>query len=468
MSQPAFRCTTIAILTWLNIMSLNIGCLSERGFEMSPEESRRLAAAPPSLQGRNSTRDWLVTAHARFADLLPYESSPALLTGQMVDSTGNPVNVFAHFGVNPKSLRTLMGNLSGIQFTAQCASDDYYIDQPPPPWDGFDEVWAPIEKRVSLSGRLGFARRNGEVVESDCIVILPGFFGDNGVRRTRDLAAYLLRAGFHVLALEIRGHGQTEARYPNMYHTFGVMETDDLMQVADWLQSMPQVRRTGLVGYCWGANIALLAAWYENRPADDPSISPFIEPHLLSSHGPRRYEAGIMAFSPILSWEVLMDDLDEPRSYFSDPVYASIQQIVRDRMTRKGFSQPDGNLRRLIELEYIATNVPMPNGALEGYPFLRLLAYNGHNGHDKLERARVPVLMVHGVNDPLSPSQSVADFVATVDNPLVAAVILPNGGHVGFAAWAKRYYFSLISGFFDPQTGAAPLSLPNVAATGLH
>lgn len=448
-------------------MSLNIGCLSEQGFEMSPNEGRRLAGNAQDSPGRTSTRDWLRAAHARLDDLLPDGSAPPLLTEQLFDSTGKPVNVFGHFGVNPKSLRTLVGNLSGIQYTAQCASDDYYIDQPPPPWDGFEDIWIPIEARLSLAGRLGFAKKEGQSVEADCIVILPGFFGDNGVRRTRDLAAYLLGAGFHVLALEIRGHGQTEARYPDMHHTFGVTETDDLMQVADWLQRMPQVRRTGLVGYCWGANVALLAAWYENRAANDASISPFIEPHLLSNRGSRRYEAGIMVFSPILRWEDLMDDLDEPRSFFGDPVYASIQQIVRDRMTRKGFSKPDGNLRRLIELEYVATNVPMPNGALEGYPFLRFMEYKGQGGHDKLEQARVPVLIVHGVNDPLSPSQYVADFISTVENPLVAAMVLPNGGHVGFAAWAKHYYFSLIGGFFDPVSGAAAIDQPGIAAAAV-
>ena len=39
-------------------------------------------------------------------------------------------------------------------------------------------------------------------------------------------------------------------------------------------------------------------------------------------------------------------------------------------------------------------------------------------------------------------------------NERVAGIILPGGGHVGFAAYAKEYYYSLIANFFDPVTGA--------------
>ena len=54
-------------------------------------------------------------------------------------------------------------------------------------------------------------------------------------------------------------------------------------------------------------------------------------------------------------------------------------------------------------------------------------------------------------------SQDTADLMATVDNPKVAALILPSGGHVGFSAYCPAYYLSLITNFFDPQTGPAAL-----------
>jgi predicted alpha/beta-fold hydrolase len=65
------------------------------------------------------------------------------------------------------------------------------------------------------------------------------------------------------------------------------------------------------------------------------------------------------------------------------------------------------------------------------------------------------VLIVHGANDPMGTAGEIAELIAQTDNPRVAALILPGGGHVGFAAYARSYYYSLIAGFFDPAWGAA-------------
>jgi len=434
------------------------GCLSEQSFEFSPDDRRALTLTAQAPTSQPDTRTWLVDAHAQLADLLPRSDRSALLTAHLTDASGDPIGVYNHFNVNARRLRKLLGNMNGIRFTAQGASQDYHIDTPAPHWPGFDDVWIPVQPGLALAGRLGFAvDPRGQKRSADCIVILPGFFGDNGVQRTQDLARFLVGAGFHVLALEIRGHGQTEARYPDMYHTFGVMETDDLMVVADWLQQYPQVHELGLIGYCWGANIALLTAWYENHDDTDVgrSIPPSLVAHLHDVPDRRRFQAGVIAFSPIVNWEKMMAELEQPRSYMSDPIYASIQQICRERCQRKGYEPVSGSLRQLIESEYNVLGVELDGGYEAGFSFLRLIDYQGEPAYDKLERARVPVLIVHAANDPLSPAQQIADLISTVDNPQVAALMLPDGGHVGFAAYAKAYYYNLIANFFDPTYGAA-------------
>ncbi|MFQ5491348.1 MAG: alpha/beta hydrolase family protein [Phycisphaerae bacterium] len=440
---------------WL--LQANIGCLSEQSFRMQARDRRRLADTTwAEGVDAGDTRAWLRSVHGQLADLLPAARHAALLTENLTDATGRPVDVFEHFHINSDRLRTLLGNFDGLRCTAQCASQDSHIDAPAEAWPGFEQVWIPLEPGLSLSGRLGLATDvQGRPQQADCIVILPGFFGDNGVRRTRDLARFLRESGQHVLALELRGHGQTEAVYPRKAYSFGVVETDDLMRVSDWLTERPEVERTGLVGFCWGANNALLAAWYDGRSEPDPSISRTIAEHLPTRPGPRRFTAGIMAFSPILRWEALEDELDVPRSYWRDPVYAAIQQTVRSRMERKNYPEPGGSLRQLIEYESAASDLPLPHGTREGHDFLRLMPYRGKPAHDKLERARTPVLIVHGSNDPLSQAQDVADFFADLSNRRVSGIILPGGGHVGFAAYAKRYHYSLIANFFDPQGGAA-------------
>ncbi len=455
------------------VMTLNLGCFSERSVRLDPHEAIRLSPDGHATAEGVSTRDWLRHTHEQLASLLPQAPVEPLLTEQLSNGDGQAIDVFGHFGIERKSLQSIIKNFRGLLYSGQAASRDYYVERQAPPWPGFEDVWIPIhlviDEELALSGRLGYARdEQGNIRDADCIVILPGMFGDHGVKRSADLAIPLRESGFHVLHLEIRGHGQTEHRYPRMYHCFGVAETDDLMQVSDWLESLPHVRRTGLIGYCWNANIALLSAWFDGRQADDGLISDALRPY-LPAYNPerRRFRAGIIAFSPVVRWENLMDELDRPRSRLGSPIFAAIQDTIRDRMVRKNFPNPDGNLRRLVQLEYEGYNLGFPNGAKESYPFLRLMPYKGETAGDKLDRARMPVLIVHGADDPLVPVQDVADMVAGVRNPKVAAVILPSGGHVGFAGYARQYYLSLITNFFDPQTGPAA-SMPPAMLTESH
>jgi predicted alpha/beta-fold hydrolase len=446
------------------VLALNLGCLSdfrERSFQLNPNDCIRLRSCGGDEASAPSTRKWLAGAHRQLAGLLPKSSPGPLLTEQMVGSGGHAVNVLDHFGIAPDGLQSLFENFEGLRYSAQSASGAYCIAKQAPAWPGFEDVWVPIRQELpgelSLSGRLGHARdRQGNITDADCLVILPGLFGDHGVKRSADLAIPLREAGFHVLDLELRGHGQTEARYPRMYPTFGVLETDDLMQVSDWLERQPHVRRTGLIAYCWNANIALLAAWSDGRSPNDPLVSAAQRPYMVASDPRRRrFSAGVIAFSPELRFEVLMDELETERSRWGHPIFAAIQDTVRDRMRLKGYAQVSGNLRQLVKYEYAGYGNPMQTGSWGAEGYMNLLAYKGRPAGRKLECARMPVLIAHGADDPLVPAQDIADLMATVHNPRVAALILPSGGHVGFAGFCPRYYLSLITGFFDPENGAA-------------
>ena len=89
----------------------------------------------------------------------------------------------------------------------------------------------------------------------------------------------------------------------------------------------------------------------------------------------------------------------------------------------------------------------------QGLTYLRLLPYGSKPSGDKLQCAGVPVLIVQAANDPLISAQDLADLIARLSNPNVAALILRGGGHVGFAAYCRAYYFSLIFSFFDAKAG---------------
>lgn len=432
----------------LAILAGCAGCLSEQSFRMDPGQVAHISMAADTVGSDRSTRSWLTSAHAELERLLPPSGPQAMLTEDFAPGQ----SVYKHFKVNPKGLRTLLGNPEGLRCTAQGASQSQYIDQRPPDWPGFDDIWIPVSDELSLFGRMGLAQSDEGPMPADGIVILGGLLGDIGVFRTRDLAMFLRDSGLHVLALEPRGHGQTEARHPDVAYTFGVVETDDLMLVADWLQDQPQVTRTGLVGFCWSANSALLAAWYEGRPANDPAIAEDAKKLFRAERDRPRFEAGIIAFSPIVQWEQLVEQLETPRLKIDDPFLEAVQGTVASRVRRKGYDQPEHSLKRLIESEF--ERGPL-NSVEAGRDFLCLAPHGDRPCSDKLEAARMPVLIVHAANDPLARAQDVADWVAGIHNPRVAAIMLPSGGHVGFAAYAKEYYYSLVRNFFDSVVGAA-------------
>lgn len=436
------------------------GCgFSERSFTMRPGDfvplSQTSKGSPPTARG------WLTEAHRELARLLPASAPTALLTEDLRDDLGAPIDTMRHFGLDRRGLRTLAGNWRGLEDSAQVLGPATYVEQAAPRWDGFEDVWIPVADGVELSGRLGLSRDKFGVREADCVVLLPGLFGDNGILRTRDLASALLEAGIHVLALELRGHGQTEAREPDVAFSFGVFETVDLLLVSEWLEGRPYVRHTGLVGFCLGANLGLLSAWYDGRAADDPSISEAMARRLAPVSGRRHFGAGIVAFSPPLNIESLLDQLDTARAVWKDPIVANIQATIRGRMARKGYAEVSHSMRRLVARELSRTSLRYPGAMDDALRFTRLMAPGGGPAADKLSCARVPVLIVHGANDPVCPAQDVAELMATVENPNVAALILPGGGHDGFAHYGRSYYYSLILNFFDPEHGfgSAPASV---------
>ena len=405
-----------------------------------------------------TVRRWLEAAHAELKHLIPAGKPPALLTADLSDDRGEPVEVYKHFLLERHNLRSFFKNYYGLLHSAHTIGSTFMGEAPPPDWPGFKDVWIPVNEKLELSGRLGFAEKDGKILKANCLVILPGVFGHNGIKRTQDLSIALRAHGFHVLAVELRGQGQTDIRQPEVYYEFGVGETGDLMAVSEWLEALPEVNQTGIIGFCWGANHGLLAAWYDGCSADHPSISPALRPHLRPRTPKRHYRAGVIAFSSVLRYEELIDDLDVENSFWFDPVLAGMQATVRDRMKYKKHEQPCSALRKLIEYEFTRAGYDFDRMRPSIFRFMRFLPYHGKPGSDKLESVRIPALIVHNANDPMADAQDLADLISTVDNPNVAGLLLPRGGHIGLPSYARSYYFSLIANFFDPVVGAAAMA----------
>jgi len=449
----------------LPLLLLLPGCIfSERSFPY--DRGTREAIAPPAHPGRQAptARQWLAAAAPQLAHLLPHHRKSPMLTDDLAGPRDRAADAVAHFGIDPDGQESIFVNFLGLAYSAQ-AIQTRTEPNPAPPWEGFEDTWIPVAGDLQISARMGWARSSaGRIADADCIVIVPGIRGDNNILRVRDLALALMSEGFHVLTVELRGTGLTDRRYPKYDYTWGIYETDDLLRVADWVQARPHVRRTGLVGYSWGANHAILAAWAQSRTdaADGagPDLAPLLRPAPI---GPKRFEAGVMAFSPICRFEELIDKLEVEQPAWLHPALSGLQETFRIRMADKHIPGPCGSVRTLLKNMRIGNNaqdagdepIASARQIAEGLEYVRLMPYKNLPAHDKLNGISVPLLIVHAADDMIGPVQDLADLLATVNNPNVAAILLPSGGHIGFAPYAAAWYFNLILNFFDPAVGAA-------------
>lgn len=467
-----------ACAAWLS------GCFHEQSVRYEPVSNRKFVAAPATISGwpgphpaqaapygsagapggavsaprAIDTRAWFRGAQAELARYLPHGAKPVLSSDELVREPGEARDVNRYYGVDPQQLHMLLHNYEGLVHSSQATGTKYAIEQPAAAWPGFEDIWIPIDYQpgLQLSARLGLARdKDGNPLTADCIVLLPGIFGDNSIERTKQIAITLRENGFHALAIEMRGCGQTEKRFPQFPMTFGTLEAGDLLAASEWLEDQPSIERTGLIGFCWGSNVALVAAWEDGRQPDDPAVTPPLAKLLRPRTDRRHFRAGILVFSPTLPFEDVCDACETDWSILSNPVLNKLQKEVAARVRRRSYTCTPHSLRSVIALEGARTPNGYPAFVDDGYRYLRLYPYKDQPAFDKFEAARVPVLIVHGCNDPLTDAQYLADVIADTDNRKVAGVVLPGGGHVGFGPYSADYFYGLILRFFDRQRGAA-------------
>src|SRR5271169_1437273 len=129
-------------------------------------------------------------------------------------------------------------------------------------WDGFEDVTVPVGGGVVLYGRLG-APNTAQEIPGSYIVFTHGLFGSlDGVDNENEVEA-LRRAGHHVLAIEMRGHGETNCEHPEYTVSFGIRESSDFLAVAEWLKKEKGATRVGLVSFSLTGYEALLTAWLD-------------------------------------------------------------------------------------------------------------------------------------------------------------------------------------------------------------
>lgn len=116
------------------------------------------------------------------------------------------------------------------------------------PPEGFSEVTLPTEDGVQLQGWY-YPPANGAA-----IILIPG--AGNSRESVRAYAAMLVENGYGVLAMDLRGHGESQGRTNRL----GWQGTHDVGAAVDFLLAQPEVRAIGGLGLSLGGEVLLGAA----------------------------------------------------------------------------------------------------------------------------------------------------------------------------------------------------------------
>jgi predicted alpha/beta-fold hydrolase len=459
------------------------GCFSERSFPMNPKRAMTFTRQQIDPESQPlSTRNWTARAAALASNLLP-DGPDTVLTTDELSANGQPIDVYGFFDINPDNLDDLLTNLDGLQQTAQVVSPERELDAKGhllrPKWDLFVDVEVPGQDGTPLYGRLSeplqhqiphtkHETRNAKlarmipgaaaVADSNTyIVITHGLFGSiDGIDMLNQVNAFRT-AGYHVLALEMRGHGETQCRHPEATLSFGIHESGDLVSAANWLKTKYHARRVGLVTFSLGGYEGLLTAWLDGaRPVTRFSHFGFLK-DLPRPRPEPAFNAGMVIVSSPVDIISTADRFDKPLSLLEAPLKATFQEHIARRAALYG-ETPTRSMWGLAEREFYRAGWGGKYGDFktikpELVSFLDFSAHDWEEGVRRMENVRVPVLMINSANDPLGTAQGVADLFGRVKNPNIGAVMTAGGGHMAFTAYAADYYYTLLLNFFNPVTG---------------
>lgn len=440
------------------------GCFAERSFAVREEQ---LVDWHPSAAQRADTPVWTASAASALQRKLPPLSSREVVTSNEVSNLGRPLDVCRLYHLNPEHLDSLAFNLAGLAQTAQVSppGDRKAVDDP---WPGFVDVEIAMPDGLVLCGRAAEPLVND--VADSWVIETHGLFASQQGKEARNVSEALRRYGHHVLAIDMRGHGQTERRNPDYPTTFGASEVGDLIEVARWLRRERGARQVGLLTYSITAQQAMVAAWADGggAGADDAADGSSDSPMLRALPRPRRQPAfdRVMAVAPPINLIDYADSLERRYEVVESPVRATFQQRIAERLAARG--EPPAHsmwqyARHELGRSAWAAHYPDRGAMIADLTNLVDFGTDLPAGAARLERVRVPLLVVASANDPLGSAQSTVDLLVRVRNPNVGLMLLPEGGHTGLSAMSAPYFHSLVRSFFDPATGPVAVARPGGA-----
>ncbi len=225
----------------------------------------------------------------------------------------------------------------------------------------------------------------------------------HGIDHTRQVmlprASFLVRGGYNVLAVDLRGHGESVAQYASP----GYLEARDILGAVQYIRARGEHEPLGVLGVSYGAVAALLAA------AQSREIS------------------AVIADGAFPTGKDVFDNINR---YF-----------VHDR----------GSKLWLRALFLIASCPGVPRAVTLVY-YARTGIYLGPELVSVLPSAsqiRIPVLMISGERDWIVPTEQVRRILAALPTERKSLVVIPNAVHDTTYSAAPTLYKNTVLTFLD-------------------
>ncbi len=257
----------------------------------------------------------------------------------------------------------------------------------------------------------------GKRKDAPVLVIVHGLEGSSDSNYVRGIAERAFLRGFHVVRLNQRNCGGTEALTPTLYNS-GM--SGDYRRVFEELSGDDGFERIFFAGYSMGGNLVTKMAG---------EFGAVLPPALC----------GVCAVCPALDLGACADALDRTENYFYQrhfvtglmARYARKQRLFPQRYNLNGLAP----IRTVREFDDLIT-APQ-------FGYRDAQDYYDHVGAKRVAaQVRVPLLMITAQDDPFVPY---ASFLAAriSENPAIRFIAPERGGHCGFIsrhAGAERFW----------------------------
>ena len=242
------------------------------------------------------------------------------------------------------------------------------------------------------------------------VLLAHGLAGDVDAEYMLGLGLEAWRWGFNVVRLNARNSGGTEHLARDSFH--GGQSEDPERVLIELAEELPGPLFAA--GFSLGANIVLRMA---GRAADR------LPPNF----------AGAVGISPPLDLGACCQELKRTR--FNRLVTRRFLRRFDGILERRARYWGGANLPRPSSLESLWEFDERITAPLAGYPSVEAY-YADATAEPTLEQARVPLRIIHALDDPLIPAADYQRF-ASKCLPGVELVLTDRGGHVGFFAGAR-------------------------------